>query len=318
MNDEYDSPWKVALERYFPEFMEFYFPGVFADIDWTSGYDFLDKDLQQVTRDAELGRRYVDKLVRVRRLSGDEGWVCVHIEVQGDAEDVFARRMFTYHYRLFDRYGKPLASLAVLADANPGWHPDSFGYELFGCRIKFDFPAVKLLDWGSEIDKLLESDNAFALVTAAHLLTKKTHGNPQERYAAKIRLIRILFACGWGRQRILDLFAVLDWLISLPEDLELQIFNDIRQIEEEYQMPYVTNIERIALKKGMQQGMQQGMQEGMQKGEAQLLLRQLALKFGHIPEDKQRLIESADSQKLRQWSESIFTAQSLDEILKDS
>ncbi|EFI35600.1 conserved hypothetical protein [Desulfonatronospira thiodismutans ASO3-1] len=207
MSDEYDSPWKVALERYFPEFMEFYFPGIFADIDWSSGYDFLDKELQQVTKDAELGRRYVDKLVRVHRLSGDEGWVCVHIEVQGEAEDVFARRMFTYHYRLFDQYDKPLASLAVLADTSPGWHPDSFGYELYGCRLRFDFPAVKLLDWESEIDQLLESDNAFALVTAAHLLTKKTQGKPEERYAAKIRLIRILFARGWDRQRILDLLA---------------------------------------------------------------------------------------------------------------
>ncbi len=187
MSDEYDSPWKVALERYFPEFMEFYFPVIFDDIDWTSGYDFLDKELQQVTRDAELGRRYVDKLVRVRRLSGDEGWVCVHIEVQGDIENVFARRMFTYHYRLFDRYDKPLASLAVLADTSPDWHPDSFGYELYGCRMRFDFPAVKLLDWESKTDQLLDSNNAFALVTAVHLLTKKTQGklrsDTQPRFA---------------------------------------------------------------------------------------------------------------------------------------
>ena len=153
-------------------------------------------------------------------------------------------------------------------------------------------------------------------------MTKKTQGKPEERYAAKIRLIRILFARGWNRQRILDLFKVLDWLMSLPEDLESKIFSDIRQIEEEYQMPYVTSIERIALKKGMQEGiekgMQQGLQQGMQKGEAQLLLRQLTLKFGPVPEDKQRLIESADSQQLRQWSERILTAQSMDEVLNDS
>jgi hypothetical protein len=24
--DDYDSPWKEAVEHYFPEFMEFYFP----------------------------------------------------------------------------------------------------------------------------------------------------------------------------------------------------------------------------------------------------------------------------------------------------
>ncbi|MFN2266961.1 MAG: hypothetical protein ABR533_01695 [Desulfonatronovibrio sp.] len=59
MKDEYDSPWKIALERYFPEFMEFFFPDVHSDIDWSAGYEFLDKELQQVVRDAELGRRYV-------------------------------------------------------------------------------------------------------------------------------------------------------------------------------------------------------------------------------------------------------------------
>ena len=57
---------------------------------------------------------------------------------------------------------------------------------------------------------------------------------------------------------------------------------------------------------------------GRQEGEAQLFSRLLALKFGPIPEDKQRLIESADSQKLRQWSERILTAQSMDEVLNDS
>ncbi len=25
-NDDYDSPWKEAVEHYFPEFIEFYFP----------------------------------------------------------------------------------------------------------------------------------------------------------------------------------------------------------------------------------------------------------------------------------------------------
>jgi hypothetical protein len=63
-----------------------------------------------------------------------------------------------------------------------------------------------------------------------------------------------------------------------------------------------------------EEGMQQGMQQGMQKGEAKLFSRLLYLKFGQIPEDKQRLIESADSQKLMQWSERILTAQRLDEV----
>ncbi|MEI2644505.1 MAG: hypothetical protein WBQ93_10360 [Candidatus Competibacter sp.] len=62
---DYDSPWKTVLERFFPAFMEFYFPTAHAGIDWTQGYTFLDKELQKVVRDAKLGRRWTDSLVRV-------------------------------------------------------------------------------------------------------------------------------------------------------------------------------------------------------------------------------------------------------------
>jgi hypothetical protein len=32
--DDYDSPWKEAVESYFPEFIEFYFPDASRQIDW--------------------------------------------------------------------------------------------------------------------------------------------------------------------------------------------------------------------------------------------------------------------------------------------
>ncbi len=67
---------------------------------------------------------------------------------------------------------------------------------------------------------------------------------------------------------------------------------------------------------GRQEGMQQGMQQGMQRGEAQILLRLLSRKFGELSEEKRRLIESADSESLLRWSERIFSANSLDEVLQ--
>lgn len=70
--DDFDSPWKEALEQYFQEFTAFFFPQAFADIDWDKGYEFLDKELQQIARDAAVGQRHVDKLVKLWRLGGDE------------------------------------------------------------------------------------------------------------------------------------------------------------------------------------------------------------------------------------------------------
>lgn len=40
-NDDYDSPWKDAVERYLPEFLRFYFPAAYAGIDWSREYVFL-------------------------------------------------------------------------------------------------------------------------------------------------------------------------------------------------------------------------------------------------------------------------------------
>jgi len=47
-NDQYDSPWKEVIERYFPEFMAFYFPDASAEIDWSKEHVFLDQELRAV------------------------------------------------------------------------------------------------------------------------------------------------------------------------------------------------------------------------------------------------------------------------------
>src|SRR3954468_7774214 len=97
---DYDTPWKEALDAYFEAFLAFFFQPIGADIDWSRGHETLDKELQQIMPDAEPGGRYVDKLVKVGRTGGTEEWVLIHIEVQYSTEPDFARRMFTYYYRL--------------------------------------------------------------------------------------------------------------------------------------------------------------------------------------------------------------------------
>lgn len=61
--DDYDSPWKDAIEHAFPEFMAFYLPAVHAEIDWVQGHEFKNTKLRQVVRDTELGKRFADTLV---------------------------------------------------------------------------------------------------------------------------------------------------------------------------------------------------------------------------------------------------------------
>src|SRR4029077_6023154 len=117
------------------------------DIDWPRGYESLDKELQQVVREAELGGRVADKLFKVWLKDGREEWVLVHVEVQSQRQTEFPERMYVYNYRLFDRYNRRVASMAVLADPQADWRPDSFGYSLWGCTVSLRWPTVKLLDY---------------------------------------------------------------------------------------------------------------------------------------------------------------------------
>ncbi|OQX04712.1 MAG: hypothetical protein BWK80_53270 [Desulfobacteraceae bacterium IS3] len=93
MPDDYDSPWKEIIEQYFTEFIDFFFPKAYKE----KGYEFWDKELLQITKDAEIGRKYVDKPVRVWLKSGDDAWVLIHADIQSRYEEDFSKRMYVYN-----------------------------------------------------------------------------------------------------------------------------------------------------------------------------------------------------------------------------
>ena len=246
---DYDNPWKEALSIYFQPFMTFFFPQIDRNIEWSRGYEELDKEFQQVVRDAEIGSREADKLVKVWRTDGEETWVLIHVEVQSQAQSVFAERMYVYNNRIFDKYRRQVVSLAVLADEQESWRPTEYSYEIWGCRVLLQYPIVKLLDYRASI--LEESTNPFAVIVAAHLTTLQTGQNPQGRYQGKLRIVKSLYQRGYSRQDILELFRLIDWMMTLPSSLQSGFKQEIRRFEEETNMPYVTSVERLARQEGI-------------------------------------------------------------------
>lgn len=301
---EQDSPWKEALERYLPSFLALYFPAVHAAIDWTRSYEWLNTELRQVVRDAEMGKRLADVLVKVWRTDGQESWLLIHIEVQGWPEQDFAQRLFVYHYRIFDRYNRQVVTLAVLADERPNWRPDRFAYDVWGCRLDFQFPVVKLLDFVGQESVLEASDNPFALVTRAHLATMQTRHDPPSRHQGKVRLIRELYERGMSREDVLQLFRIIDWMMDLPEALEQLFKEEAEQIEQERHMAYVTSVERLAK------------EEGRIEGQATMLIRALERRLKTtVPEELAAWIRgTTDLAILERWLDLAFEVASLEEF----
>ena len=295
----YDSPWKDILQTYFEEFLLFFFPQAHREIDWTKQPEFLDKELKEVVRDAELGRRFADKLVKLYRTNGEENWILVHVEVQSQEEDNFPKRIFSYNYRIFDCYDREVASLAILGDERANWRPEQYGYQLFGCSVDFRFPVVKLLDYQQRLSELEASSNPFATVVMAHLAALETSGDRPARLRQKLALVRRLYSQGFSRSDVLNLLAFIDWMLTLPLDLETEFKRSVEQLEAEFEMRYVTSFERIARKEELLEGIELG----------------LELKFGSVgltimPE----ISQLEDIEQLRAIRSGIKTASTVEEL----
>ena len=295
-NDDYDSPWKEAIEIMLPDFMAFYFPDAWRAIDWSRPHRFLDQELRKILPESETGRRVVDKLVEVALVRGDEQWIHLHIEIQSQRASDFAERMMIYHYRIFDRFRRPVASLAMLADNQPNWRPGPYRQSVLGCQWMLDFPSTKLLDYQHQEEALASDGNPFGLVTLAHLHTQRTHNKSERRYHAKYRLIQLLYGRGWEKPRIIQLLRIIDWLMALPPHLEQNLQQHLATVKGEKHMQYVTSFERVA--------------------QAKLLIRQLMHRFGPLPDEVSQRLENANPNELENWADRILDAKTLAEVFR--
>lgn len=203
----FDSPWKDALDVFFKDFATFCFTQIAKAIDWEKGYTFLDKELHSITKDAVKGQRTVDKLVKVFKKGGEEVWVLIHLEVQSQKDNNFSERMYTYQYRLFDRYRVPVASIAVLIDTNKDWIPSVYQSSIWGTELTFKYEVLKLLSYEPKKKVLEKSLNPFATVILAQLeaMVLAKESNVEQHLVSKLRLTKLLYDKGWSREYVYNL-----------------------------------------------------------------------------------------------------------------
>ncbi|MGB7512112.1 MAG: DUF4351 domain-containing protein, partial [Pelodictyon phaeoclathratiforme] len=130
------------------------------------------------------------------------------------------------------------------------------------------------------------------------------------RYNAKLSLLRILYERHRNKQRVINLFNVIDWLMQLPEWLNSELWQELEKIEEREKVQYITSVERIGIAKGIAKGRV----EGRVEGESRLLKRQLERRFGLLPEWASERLGSAKEEELEAWSEAVLTAPTLDDV----
>ena len=262
----HDSPWKDTIEQFTRSFLEVTFPEVAASIDWSVQPESLEQELREITPASEVGAKRVDKLLKVRLLDSTDQWLYIHIEVQMHHDPGLPKRLFIYHYRIFDKYGVNPLTLAILGDTSRKWRPTSYHYQSLGCGITFRFRICKTIDFKGKLDDPRYRHQQALFIIAAHLGTQEHRRNPQNLFACLFELTVKLGNEGYSPSEIQQLHRLIDWLMPLPDDLKIQFRNQLQQRLTDKTMPHITLFEELALKEGLEKGIQKGLQKGIQKG----------------------------------------------------
>ncbi len=83
-SQEFDSPWKEALEKYFEEFILFFFPYIHADIDWLIALPpLLEEEFKaEIIQMEEEKMPYMTSIERLGRMATAREMVLKAIEIK--------------------------------------------------------------------------------------------------------------------------------------------------------------------------------------------------------------------------------------------
>lgn len=216
------------LEDLFDDFLRFFFDNADEIFDMNRPFEFLDKELEQIfpTNQDDFYPKYVDKLVKVFTKEGTEEWILVHVEVQGSRDKDFGKRMFTYYYRILDKYDKEITAIAIFTDTNKKFKPRLYERKFLRTNLLFEFNTYKILE--QDPQKLAESDNPFALVIlTAFTAIKKGKVSQNELFDLKIDLAKLMLSRNIHKDKIRGMMNFLKLYVRFGNDENLSKFDEV-------------------------------------------------------------------------------------------
>ena len=172
--------------------MAFFIPDLYALVDFSQKSDFLKQELHKIIAIPEKkGKKINDALVKVRLKDGTNQWVLIHIEVQGKHETSFAERMFTYYYRIYDKFKiRKITAIAIFIGESIPKNYNHFRNEYFGTEVTYKYNTYIIKKKNEK--ELRKSKNPFSIAVLAALHILNTKENLDNRLKLKVALVKFI------------------------------------------------------------------------------------------------------------------------------
>ena len=252
---DHDRLFKELISTFFIEFLELFIPEIAVDIDKNSIQFLPEEILSDVTAGDKI---VIDLLVKVRYKQQDT-FFYIHVEAQSYTQPDFAKRMFKYFARLYEKYDLPIFPVVIFSfdepvRPEPKTHSVSFpNLEV----LKFEFASIQLnrISWR---DYLTQQN------PVAAALMSKMNISPEERPQVKAECLRLLTTLRLDPARMQLISGFVDTYLNLNEAEEQTFQAAISTMgldEREEYMEITTSWERKGIEKGIQEGTQQAAEQ---------------------------------------------------------
>ncbi|MEZ4887595.1 MAG: hypothetical protein R3E32_22875 [Chitinophagales bacterium] len=189
---DHDTRWKEVIEELFEHFVLLFFPNLYPLVDFNQKPDFLKQELYKIIAVPDKkGKKINDALVKVQLKDGTNQWILIHIEVQGTHETDFSERMFTYYYRIYDKFKiKEITAIAIFIGEDIPKDYNHFRNEYFGTEVTYKYNTYIVKK--KKEKELMQSKNPFSIAVLAALHILKTKQNLDDRLKLKVALVKFI------------------------------------------------------------------------------------------------------------------------------
>jgi hypothetical protein len=291
MATQHDKIFKQLLHAYLADFLRLVVPGTLDRLDLSSP-EFLDKEL--FAGGPPGRRRELDLLVRVRTVKGRP--LLIHVEIEARASPEMEERLWRYCNQIQARYDTLVLSIVLnLKRGRPG-----VCLRVRESDLGPDFPGFRYVSFGlagCQAAEYLTRPEPLAWALAAVM-----NPGPLSRTELKVACLRRIAGLRGRFDSFLLVNCVENYLqLTDEEAVELEALR-ARKENKEVQAMALTWSEKLEA-------------QGETKGVREILLLQLAERFGPLPEGARRQIEEISSLKrLTQLAKRVLTAHSLEEM----
>jgi hypothetical protein len=236
----FDKLWKSATEEFFEDFLWYFLPELAEQVDFSIAHEFLEQELKAAV--ADKNTKSADKLVKIKLKNGQEKWIFVHIEFENSAKKNIGERMYGYHSRIREKFGKEITAIVVFTGRHIPKNSTYYKHEVFGTTIFYKFNSYAIVKQDAET--LKADQNPFAIVVLANLYVLLTYKNDQKRLELKQQIYNIARERGYPDDKTHRLILFLTELVKLPKYLEAAFKEYITEPQKSTNTMYTTQVSR--------------------------------------------------------------------------